>query len=133
MISTRDLSELPTIDALKRDVRHPPFAERQARAKVGVTSAPNTTTALPRAIGDFLPGAALRYLEKKPFRDCDFSDFVFDFLRIPAAGGFTIRVLGKAGEAQDNVINAHLRYPGGELSGLDRTSVNRLFSFRRTS
>ena len=62
------------------------------RAEVGVTSAPNTTTAMPRAIGDFLLGAALRYLEKKPIRDCDFSDFVFDFLRIPAVGGCTIRV-----------------------------------------
>jgi hypothetical protein len=57
-----------------------------------VTFAPNTTTALPRAIGDFLLGAALRYLDKKPIRDCDFSDFDFDFLRIPALGGRTIRV-----------------------------------------
>jgi hypothetical protein len=37
-----------------------------ARFGVGVTFVPNTTTALPRAIGDFLLGAALRYLEKKP-------------------------------------------------------------------
>jgi hypothetical protein len=62
------------------------------RAEVGVTSAPNTTTAMLRAIGNFLQGAALRYLEKKPIRDCDFSDFVVDSLCIPAIGGCTIRV-----------------------------------------
>ncbi len=121
------------------------------RAEVGVTSAPNTTTAMPRAMGDFLLGTALRYPEKKPIRDCDSSDFVFDSLCIPAVGGCTIRVyavqnrvadgrttvggnaasggktpwpeaalvcsptlncVGKAGEAQDNVINAHLGYHG---------------------
>jgi hypothetical protein len=82
------------------------------RAEVGVTSAPNTTTAMPQAIGDFLLGAALGYLEKKPIRDCEFSDFRFRFPSHTSSRRVYDSCLGKAGEAQDNVINSHLGYPG---------------------